>query len=517
MIENRTGRIGFTNILRIAPLIVVALVGMGIVWWITRSGPGMSGDSVRYFMGAKNILAGHGYARVSGGDTLRPITDFPPLYSLVLAGIGSFGLDLVGTARWVNILLLGFNIVMVWAIIYRFAGSAGLSYLAAVFFTVNLSVLKYHSWVFTEPLYLSVSLSCIFLLLSFLRGHRYSLLILAAIAAGLAGITRFIGLSLIPACCGLLLIARYARLRRRILDGLIFSAIALVPFVLWLIRNSFLGDTALNRTVLYHPMSVELIKGYFLFFGDWIQVHRLFPGEFRSILAVIIAVAGPSAYIFFRMRRKPREQSPSDLLIGLLLLYGVCYLLILYLNSTFLDASTTPYAPERYLVVIYPILIMLILITYFDVIKQMKRDTLPRILLLALAGLIFTLQVQATWETLERDDIPLGYTEFIAENDELVDAIKEISDTRILYSNNPELTYAISGHGAYILPYSYNTYTDSENPNFLQDVAFLKANLVKGALIIHYGEKDEDQVELYRMLDLDLVESISGTEILRGK
>jgi hypothetical protein len=517
MIENRTGRIGFTNILRIAPLIVVALIGMGIVWWITRSGPGMSGDSVRYLMGAQNLLSGHGYARVSGGDVLRPITDFPPFYSIVLAGIGSFTVDLVSTARWLNIFLLGFNIVMLWVIIQSCSRSIWLSYLAAILLAGNLSVLKYHSWVFTEPLYIAISLSSLFLLICFLRGHRYSLLILAAAAAGLAGVTRFVGLSLVPASCALLLFAKYARLRRRLLDALLFAVIALIPFALWLMRNSFVGDTGLNRTLLYHPMSIDLIKGYFLFLGDWIQIHRLLPGKFRLILAVILAVAGPVAYIYFMLTKKPRERSTSDLLIWFLFLYGFCYLLILFLNSTFLDASTTPYAPERYLVAVYPIFLMLVSLTYSRVLAYSRWRRHGGILLLALAGLVFVVQARETFQTISRADVPLGYTTFISENPELVRAIHTVAGSHVLYSNNPELTFAIASHGAFILPYQFNTYTDSANPNFDQDVAAMQADLADGALVIHYGGKDEDQIGLYRMLDLQAIGSFPSGVIYSSR
>jgi len=500
-------RFDFRNTFRIAPLFLIVLIGMGIVWWVTRFGPGMSGDSVRYLMGAQSLLSGHGYARVSGGDILRPITDFPPLYPFVLAGIGSFGFDLVSSARWLNILLLGFNIVMLWVIIQRFARSIWLSYLAAILFAVNLSVLKYHSWVFTEPLYIAISLSSVFLLIYFLRGHRYSLLILAAAAAGLAGITRFVGLSLIPASCGLLLFAKYARLRRRLLDASIFAVIALIPFALWLIRNSFVGDTGLNRTLLYHPMSIDLIKGYFLFFGDWIQIHRLLPGKFRSILAVVIALAGPAAYAFIRMRRRTDDNRASDLLAWFLSLYGICYLLILYLNSTFLDASTTPYAPERYLVVIYPLFLGLVLVTYSKVLEYSGWGWCGRVLLLLIAGLVILVQARETYRTISRGEIPLGYTTFISENSDLVRAIDAVAGSNILYSNNPELTYAIAGHGAFILPYQFDTYTDSANPNFNQDIAAMQADLADGALVIHFGEKDEDQIELYRILDLQVIGS----------
>jgi hypothetical protein len=514
-------KIDVQKAIRWIALLLIMMSAMGLVWWITRAGPGMSGDSVRYLMGAENLLSGNGYSRLSGGGELRPITGFPPFYSILLAMIGWLGFNLTSTARWLNILLLGINILLLWTLVKKATCSLALSYLSVLFFSFNLSVLKYHSWIFTEPLYLALTLAGIFLLWRFHQDLRVRTLISGAVFIGLAAITRLIGLSLVLAGFLFLLVGLRVNRSHRLKLSLAFLALSSIPFLLWLVRNSYTADTALNRTVLYHPMPLELIKGYLLFLGDWVQLHRLLPGAYRSILALFIAAAGPVAYLVLRIRDWRQERRfafrETDKILWLLFLYGAIYLGVLYVNSTLIDASTTPYAPERYLVVMYPIFIMFVLLTCHSVVEQMNWGMFPRIILLGIAGLIFALQAQSTWEALKHDDIPMGYTTFIASNEKLVDAVKEISKTPILYSNNPELTYAISGYGAYILPYSYNTYTDSQNPDFLHDVAVMEANLAKGAVIIHYGEKDEDQVELYRMLDLELIESISGTEILEGK
>jgi hypothetical protein len=93
-------------------LLLIAAVGVGLILYETRIGPGINGDSVHYIMGAENLLLGNGFSRWSGGGEIRPITGFPPFYSTVLACMGFIGLDLFQVARILNALLFGANIFL---------------------------------------------------------------------------------------------------------------------------------------------------------------------------------------------------------------------------------------------------------------------------------------------------------------------------------------------------------------------------------------------------------------------
>jgi len=503
---NQTTGIKFQNILRIAPLVLIALIGMGIVWWITRSGPGMSGDSIWYQMGAENLLAGRGYLRFSGAGELRPITQFPPFYSMVLAGIGFSGLDLISAGRWLNIMLLAFNMVMVWYIVERESHSLVLAILAVTLMLVNLGIIKYYSWVMTEPLYTSFSLVCLLFLLKFSKQNRLFDLILAAIIAGLAVITRLIALSLIVAGVGFLMVSSLGKIRQKLIRSILFLAISIVPVFLWLLQSSGVGDGTFNRSVAFHPMSIELIKGYFFFLGNWIQIHRLIPGKYRLLIAVIVVLTGPFLYAMQWIKENWRDRSvsmkPGDSTIFLLLFYAVIYMITLYINTTFIDASTTAYAPERYLTSIYPIFVIFILLIYYRVWEHAGRKQIATYSLALLVATNVILQGTSTFQEIRQDRISLGYTDFIREHPAFIAVVRQNAHEHVIYSNNPELTYAISGVGAYILPFRINTGTALVNPHFLQEVNRMEADLQKGARIIHYGEKDAQQVYLYNSLDL---------------
>jgi hypothetical protein len=515
--ETFKSKFDYQQAIRWIPLLLIMLGGMSLVWWITRSGPGMSGDSVWYKMGAENLLAGNGYLRFSGGGELRPITHFPPFYSMVLAVIGISGMDLVSAARWLNIFLLALNIFLVWLIVERESHSLILANLAAALMIVNYGTLKYYSWIMTEPLYISLSLGFLVFLLRYSRHDQSINLFVAAGLAGFSVITRLIGFSLVGTGLLFLIVRNSNDVRQKLIRGFLFFAIAIIPALLWLLHSSRAGDGTFNRTIEFHPMSIELIKGYFFFLGDWIQFHRLISGKYRLFVAVTLVSAGPILFVKQWVKNNWRRRSvltrPPDTVIFLLLIYGALYMATLYINTTFIDASTTAYAPERYVASIYPVFVAVVLLIYFRVWERAGRKQVIALLLTVLVSSNLFLQGVSTWQEIRQNGIPLGYTEYIQEHPAFSAVVRRNAEEHIIYSNNPELTYAISGVGAYILPFEINTGTGLLNPGYGEDVIRMETDLREGGRIIHFGEKDSQQLELYKSLDLRSIEVFPEGEI----
>ena len=90
-------------------LTAIALCGVGLLLFHTRNGPGITGDSVSYVMGAENMIMGRGYSRTAGGGEAVPITGFPPGYSTALVLFSWISPDFFSVGRILNALLFGFN------------------------------------------------------------------------------------------------------------------------------------------------------------------------------------------------------------------------------------------------------------------------------------------------------------------------------------------------------------------------------------------------------------------------
>jgi hypothetical protein len=104
-------------------LLVLAAIGIFALWRSTPYGLGLVNDSATYVEGAANLLAGKGYVRTSGGGELKPITHFPPLFSLLLAALGLAGMDLLQGARLAISVLFGIDIVLVGLSVYKISRS----------------------------------------------------------------------------------------------------------------------------------------------------------------------------------------------------------------------------------------------------------------------------------------------------------------------------------------------------------------------------------------------------------
>ena len=103
--------------------LLLAVAASLLALYFTRDGPGITGDSVHYVMGAENLLQGHGFSRTGGAGEILPITGFPPGTSTVLVAVGIFIEDLFQGARLLNSILFGVNIFLVAYLVRKITGS----------------------------------------------------------------------------------------------------------------------------------------------------------------------------------------------------------------------------------------------------------------------------------------------------------------------------------------------------------------------------------------------------------
>src|SRR3954452_16292113 len=79
-------------------MLVIALgaSGAAIAFYATKNGVGITYDSTVYVDAARHIAAGYGFTVNSGTQDSGPVTHYPPLYSLLLAG-------LIKVSRWIHV------------------------------------------------------------------------------------------------------------------------------------------------------------------------------------------------------------------------------------------------------------------------------------------------------------------------------------------------------------------------------------------------------------------------------
>src|SRR5215211_3904175 len=113
----------------LSTLAVIAILLCGVA--TSRYGAGVSSDSTKYLSVAQNLLAGNGLYDHKG----FPLLSWPPLYSILLAGLsGLTGLDVFVAGWYFNVFLLGLNLFLSGVLFYRvFSDKPFYAYLSSLF------------------------------------------------------------------------------------------------------------------------------------------------------------------------------------------------------------------------------------------------------------------------------------------------------------------------------------------------------------------------------------------------
>ncbi len=211
------------HILFFVLLIVIAFGAMTTLYVSTTAGLGFGNDSVAYVGAARNILDGNGYARTSGGGEIKPITHYPPLFSLVLAaGSALIHYDPLRIARGLIIILWGLSVFLGGWFVWCISRSMIVGLLFAFFFAANGSLLFVYAVIMSEPLYFVLTFATFLSFFAYLskekktsehKNHIISALrtphlalFLAGIFSGLAYLTRYSGLAIIATIVPVLLL-----------------------------------------------------------------------------------------------------------------------------------------------------------------------------------------------------------------------------------------------------------------------------------------------------------------------
>src|SRR5512142_2250120 len=178
------------NLFRIL-LILSALVGMGMVAYATRYGPGVGGDATIYLTSAQNLLAGKGLGWTEADGSFRLLPYTPPFYPLVLSGAGLLVKDMAAGARWLNVLMFGATIALAGWFFYRYTGRAVLAGILSGVLATSPGILGIQVWAMSESLFLLLGLAGLLLMLEHLDRPKRGLLAASAVLCGLAFLTRY--------------------------------------------------------------------------------------------------------------------------------------------------------------------------------------------------------------------------------------------------------------------------------------------------------------------------------------
>lgn len=235
----------------------------------------MSPDSVAYWAAAQALLDGDGLT-VPWMPEPRTLSHWPPGLPLLLAAGGALlGVDLITVALVLNLAALAVSCVLVaWLVGILLGRWSWASAVASGVFATSWTILAPHAKLWSEPIFIAVILSHAASIALLLRGRGS--VPLASLTAAASPLLRFLGVVVGPTSA--ILLWRAGRRRAAWTVG----TLGVLPFG---VTSTLLGT---NRTLGFHPVSIEDVIGGLLTVGTWLAPAAPVVG---LVLALAVAVA----------------------------------------------------------------------------------------------------------------------------------------------------------------------------------------------------------------------------------
>ena len=215
-------------------LVVVALAHLAIALPALSPAPHNGGDNAGYLSLAHSLASGSGYVE-AWDPALAPHTKYPPLYPALLAGAMGLGAEAWITFKLLSLLLVTLSVTVCFAWVRDRRGWA-LATGVALLLAFSPAFIWSTNWILSDPLFLALTLACLW---SFHRSEHGAVpsrwILAGCVLAILSTLTRTAGLPLVLAVGATLGLER----RWRALAG--FAGVFVVPNVLWWLRSRAAG------------------------------------------------------------------------------------------------------------------------------------------------------------------------------------------------------------------------------------------------------------------------------------
>ena len=502
-------------------LLLLAIFGGVVILVVTRWGIGASPDSVYYLGAAQNISAGRWFSLPSTDGTFNPITRWPPFYSWVLAILSQTGLGIHSAARWLNALLTAANILLLGVILFPYVkrGSAAAVVIlgGGLLMLVSPTFLEIHLMAWSEPLFIFLGISGLWVLGSYLDGNRFFAMLLAALLVGLAFLTRFAGAALVATGMVGLLLFTGTRWLRRISYTLIFGFVCSLPILVWVVSNFRAKGEVTSREFNFHPIGVAHLKSVVNTFSSWLLISENAPGLLKlgSILCVLLAFG--SIYYVTKQRSSDSEWERRFLgvsgipgFIKLFALFIPTYLGFLFVSISLFDANTPLDAR-----ILSPVFVtgMVLFLGWLLIWWQTPESSKGLKILIWIVGSIlfigYLVQGIGPLSNAYREGI--GFNSLAWRHSATIAELNTFPPEVLLYTNMPEAILLHTGRAVNGFPTKFFSSDQMVNENYLAELEGMEKTLrERGGYIIYFNrlnspalpsEKELNELLALRLLD----------------
>ena len=441
---------------------LISLAGMLAIIYSTHWGPWVFSDSVEYIVSARNLLAGNGLGYLAPSGDFVLYTLHPPLYPLFLSVLGLVGFDLVETARWLNILLFGTTIFLSGAFTYTLFHSTWLALSLSISLLTLPILVDVSSGAMSEPLFLFAGILAICLLILFFSQRKGYLLILSAISAGAAALSRYPGIAVVVACLTALLLAGNFSWKQRLRQILEFCTISLTPLTAWLIWIFYQSRTLAARA---YPMpndlwatTIDLRKKLMETFWSWLPYQEYLPtysyNHARNFLIIFLVLFLLMISLVILKKYRFHASSHGSPLEFTFTLMWMIFALgnIVLLAVTYIFTNPVPDINTRTLLPVQFGLILVLLTLAGSVINEFHLPNFINLIVLGLVLIVSFPNAQTSWKMInQRHIFGAGYTSHVWQSNLTLQFLRNLPAAVPVISNQSAGLLFLANRPAYDL------------------------------------------------------------------
>lgn len=208
---------------------IILIIGAGalcLFLLVNPRGIGLSADSITYISAAESYLQSGTFMRIDGKE---PATMWPPGLPFILAKLKATGVLSPHGYLYIQTFLFIVFLVLYYQLLSLHKLSKQLIQINLVLAAFSYSHLNVFRMLWSESIYMCLLLSLIILLYQYQKNPRKSLLLLAALAAGIAPLFRFTAITGIALGCICIFLNTLMPIRKRVQQSLSFGVLASAP------------------------------------------------------------------------------------------------------------------------------------------------------------------------------------------------------------------------------------------------------------------------------------------------
>jgi len=307
--------------------LIASVAGFFTIYFFTQHGGiGISPDSIAYTSAARNLIAGHGLVNYGG----YPLADFPACYPLFLSLVMFITrLDVIACAPVLNGLMFSGVIFLSGVIMERFIRrSRWYKIIMLIAITTSPALIEIYSMLWSETLFIILSLSFFFALHRYYRNHSLRSLLVPAIIAAVAFDTRYAGITFVATGEILLFLDKQLKWKEKIRHLVLFGVIGCSLVTINLIHNAVAtGLLTGKRQKGITPLSDNIAySGSVL--SDWTSLGG--DGHYFFIVISLLIIA-LFVWLFLKNLKKKQDYHSYE---NIVIAFFIVYVGFIILSST---------------------------------------------------------------------------------------------------------------------------------------------------------------------------------------